>query len=102
MENVESLFKKFFYTGVGIVALTKEKLEKAINELIDQNKITEEEGKKIVDEFMDNAEKKKDEMENEMKDFVDNAISKFSFATKKDIEELLNRIEELESILAKK
>ena len=30
MEKIEELFKKFVYTGVGLVAMTGEKLKKAV------------------------------------------------------------------------
>jgi len=102
MENFENLFKKFIYTGVGIISLTKEKLEKTIEDLVKSDKISAEEGKKIVDEFLKNAETKKDEFEAQTKEFIDKAVKNFSFATKKDVDALLKRIEELESLLAKK
>ncbi len=44
MEEKDSLFKKLFYTGIGLTVTTKEKVEKKVSELVDKNKITAEEG----------------------------------------------------------
>ena len=48
---MEDLFKKFVYTGVGLVSLTAEKLQKSIDTLVEEEKISEKEGKKIVNDF---------------------------------------------------
>lgn len=98
----ESIFKKLLYTGVGIAAITREKVEETVNELIRDKKITAEEGKKIVDDFIREMTSKKGGLEEQMKSFVEKATSKFKYAKKDDIEELMKRVEELESYVAKK
>lgn len=96
-ENKDSLFKKLFYTGVGLTVSTKENIEKKVKELVDKNKITAEEGKKIVDEFITDFDKKKDDLEKELKDFVNKTAEKLKFAKKNDIEDLNKRLDEIES-----
>jgi len=96
MEKFEELFKKFVYTGVGMVSLTKDKLEKAIDELIKEGKIGNKEGEKIVKEFLKNAEMKKKEFEENLKKMIDKTVSKFNFATVKELEELNKRVKKLE------
>ncbi len=56
---MEDLFKKFLYTGVGIVSTTAEVLQRSVDEWIEKGKISEDEGKKIVDEFMNDASSRK-------------------------------------------
>jgi len=102
MEKKESIFKKLLYTGVGIAAITKEKVEETVNELISDKKITGEEGKKIVDEFIKEMGEKKGDIETQMKNFVEKTTQKFKYAKKDDIGDLLKRVEELESCVAKK
>lgn len=101
MENNEqdkdSLFKKLFYTGIGLTVSTKEKVEKKINELVDKNKITADEGKKIIDEFVKDFDKKKDQLEKDMKDFVKKTAETLKFAKKRDLEDLNKRLDEIES-----
>jgi len=96
MEKIEELFKKFVYTGVGLASLTKDKLETVINNLIKDEKISAKEGKKIVDDFLKNTDSKKKELETQLKDAVDKTVSKFNFAKKNDLENLIKRVEKLE------
>ncbi|MEA3451761.1 MAG: phasin family protein [Bacteroidota bacterium] len=97
MEEKDSLFKKFFYTGVGLTVSTKEKVEKKIQELVDKNKITEQEGKKIIDEFVADFDVKRDDIEKEFKKFVQKTTEAMKLAKKKDVEDLNTRIDEIES-----
>jgi polyhydroxyalkanoate synthesis regulator phasin len=101
MEKIEDLFKKFVYTGVGLVSLTKDRLEKTIEELIKEEKISTKEGEKIVKDFFKNTESKKKELEENLKKIVDKAVTKFNFASAKELEELTNRVKLLEELLKK-
>ncbi len=101
MENLEGLFKKFVYTGVGLVALTKDRLQKTIDEMVKEDKISENEGKKMVTDFFKNTESKKNELEDQLKKVVDKAVSKFKYASSSSLEELANRIKVLEQLLKK-
>lgn len=96
-EEKDSLFKKLFYTGVGLTVSTKENIEKKVKELVDKNQITAEEGKKIVDEFITDFDKKKDDLEKELKDFVKKTAEKLKFAKHNDLDDLNKRLDEIES-----
>ena len=98
---MEDLFKKFIYTGVGLVAHTADKVQQSINKLIDDNKISAEEGKKIVDDIIKNTQTKKDEFESQLKSISEKVIKGLNYARKEDVEELKARIEELEKELKK-
>jgi polyhydroxyalkanoate synthesis regulator phasin len=98
----ENFFKKLLYTGIGIAAITKEKFEKAVNDLVDDNKLSTDEGKRIMEDLIKNIDSKKDEIEVQMKDFIEKTTQKFKFAKKSETEELEKRIAELEAILAAK
>ncbi len=100
-QEKDSLFKKLFYTGVGLTISTKEKLEKKINELVDKNKITAEEGKKIIDDFVADFDSKKENLEKELKTFVKKTTESMKFAKKSDLDKLNKKLEEIESKLEK-
>ncbi len=102
MEKIEELFKKFVYTGVGLVSLTAERLQKTIDEMVKEEKISEKEGEKIVDEFFKNTEEKRKELEEQLKSVVEKAVAKFKFASSSKLEELSNRIKVLEQLLSEK
>ncbi|MFN8254696.1 MAG: phasin family protein [Bacteroidales bacterium] len=101
MEKLEELFKKFVYTGVGLISLTKDKLEKTIDDLIKEEKISTKEGEKIVNEFLKNTETKKTELEEYLRKIIDKAVSKIKFASAKDLEDLEKRVKQLEDLLKK-
>jgi len=97
---MEDLFKKFVYTGVGLVSLTAEKFQKSIDKLVDENKISTEEGKKIVDDFFKKTESKKEEFETQLKKVVEEVMNKFQFKTYKEYQALYDRVGALEEKLA--
>lgn len=98
---MESLIKKFIYTGIGLVSITRERLQKNIDNLVSNQRLSKEEGRKIVDDVMDKTEAKRGELESQFKKVTEEVMDKFNFATSKEVETLKRRIEALEIRLAK-
>ena len=98
---MEDLIKKFVYTGVGIASLTAEKLQKSIDKLVDEDKISENEGKKIIDEFFKKTETKKKDFESQIGKITEEVVSKFDFSKAKEILDLNKRVKALESKISK-
>lgn len=97
---MDDLFKKFFYTGVGIVSTTAETLQRSVDEWIDKGSISKDEGKKIIEDFFNEANEKKGNYEGKVKDLVEKAKNKIDLPTRDEMENLNARIAELESKLA--
>ncbi|GAA4837785.1 hypothetical protein [Algivirga pacifica] len=101
---METLIKKFIYTGVGLAAFTAEKVKEVIDAMIAEERISEEEGKKIVRELMSTTENKKMEVEEQLRLISDRLTKAFSRAEspadKEEMEMLKARIEILEQRLA--
>ena len=97
------LLKNFVYAGVGLAALTADKVKETVEDLVEKGKISDTEGKKIIEEFFKSTESKKDDFESKMKSLGDNISSKFDFLKKEDgeVDALKKRIEELEAKLKK-
>lgn len=96
------MVRKLLYTGVGIVAMTAEKLQESVDEMVGKGKVSKDEGKRIVQEFVDTMETKRDEFEERLKEAADNMTSNMKlpqFATKEDVDALMDRIATLESKL---
>jgi polyhydroxyalkanoate synthesis regulator phasin len=102
MEKMEDLFKKFVYTGVGMAALAKEKLEKVIEEFVEKNKMSTEEGEKIIKDFKESAGVKAKEMKETINKLIENAKTGFKFNDQNEIDELNKIIKDLEYLLEKK
>ena len=98
---MENLFKKLLYTSVGVVSQAKDKLEEAIQKLVEEDKLSTQEGKRIVDDFLNSTDNKKDEVEKEVSSLIERLVKAFSFATQTEIDELTARIATLEALIAK-
>lgn len=98
---MEDVFKKFLYTGLGLAALTIEQVQKGVDELVSNKKISKEEGRKIVEDVMQKTTSKKEELEGQFKKMAEEVMEKFSFSRNKEIEELEKRISILEAKLNK-
>ncbi len=97
---MEDLFKKFVYTGVGIVSETAEKVQQSIDELIEKGKISEDEGKKVVENVMSDTKQRREEFEGKLKGMVDKMLAQFDFPTRTEVESLNAKIAELEAKVA--
>jgi len=98
---MEDLFKKLFYTGVGVLSITTERLQKNIDELVSKKKLSTEEGRKIVDDVLSKTESKREEFEKQVKKIGEELVNKFDFAKSNELEALKRRVEELEMRLGK-
>ncbi len=94
---MEDLLKKLVYTGVGVVSMTAEKLQEAVDKMVSERKMSADEGKKLVDEFFDTTEEKKKEFESQLSSIVEKIVRSFKFASNKEMAELTERIKTLEA-----
>ncbi len=102
MEEIEKAFKKFVYTGVGILSTSTDKLKEVVENLVSDKKISKDEGQRIVDDFFSETETRKDEYETKIKSFVKKLTEKLKIAKGEEIEALTKRIQELERAVAEK
>lgn len=86
--------------GVGLVSMSKEKIESTLNQLSKDWKTSEPEGRKMVDEFLKESENAKKKVEDSISQKVNEAIAKIPLATKASIEALEKRLEKIEKSLA--
>lgn len=96
---MEDLFKKFVYTGVGLVAMTAEKLQETIDGMVDEGKLSKEEGRKVVDDLMEATESKREEFEEKIKSFTEKVIESLNLPTRKEVESLKAKVASLEAEL---
>lgn len=99
---MEALFKKFLYTGVGLVASTAEKVQSNINGTIDKTKETEKEGEKVVTDLMKDTGDKYNEVEDRLRSALDSALARFDLPNADEFRSLKKKVAELEAELAQK
>ena len=93
---MEDTLKNLFYQGLGVIALTRDKVEKTLNELVDKGKLTREEGKKLFEEFSADAHKAGQEFKESSKETIREWIEKSGIPTREEFDALKARIEALE------
>lgn len=90
------IIKKAMLTGVGLAAMTRDKIEEMAKELTEKGEMTEKEGRELVDELVKKSEKAKKDLETKMEGIVEKVLVKMNLATKEDISKIEKRLKRLE------
>ncbi|MBW2650154.1 MAG: phasin family protein [Deltaproteobacteria bacterium] len=88
--------KKSVLAGIGLAAVTREKIEKTVDELIKKGEMTEKEGKEAIEEFAEKSKEFKKELTKKVEKAVADTISKLNIPTRKEFAELKSKIEKIE------
>ncbi len=94
--------KKVMLTGVGMAALTKEKVEELAKDFAEKSDLSEKEGKQFVDDLLKKSEQARMDLQEKIEKAAGNAIKKMNCATADDISELRDEINQLKQLLKEK
>ena len=89
------LIKKTMLTGVGLAAMTKDKVEELAKELTEKGEMSEKEGKELIDDLLKKSEQARKDLEKRVEDTVHKVLERMDVATKKDIAKLEKKIKNL-------
>ena len=89
------LLKKAVLMGLGVITLTKEKVEQIVDELIKKGELTEDERSKAVRDLLTKIEEQEKALNEKISSMVKNSIEKLDIPSRKDIEKLERKIDEL-------
>jgi polyhydroxyalkanoate synthesis regulator phasin len=95
------LIKKAMFTGIGMAAMTKDKIEELAGDFIKKGDLSEQEGRKLVDEMMKKSEESKAEVKKQLDEMVQAALVKMEVARKTQIDELQEEIRLLREAIEK-
>ncbi|AYK15765.1 MAG: phasin family protein [Methanosarcina flavescens] len=93
--------RKLGLIGAGLWAITEDRINELVKELVDKGDINKEEGKKVVQDMLEERKKQKLDLEKKISEKVQESISKIDVFTKKDMSELESRIQTLEEEIQK-
>jgi polyhydroxyalkanoate synthesis regulator phasin len=94
--------KKAIFISAGLASMTAEKIEQAVEEIVKKGELSETQGKEFVRDLKEKSAKAKKEMGERIEKMVNDTLRKLSIPTRKEVEELKARIEELEKAREKK
>jgi polyhydroxyalkanoate synthesis regulator phasin len=95
------LIKKAMFSGVGIIAMTKDKIEEVAQDFVEKGKFSEQEGKKFVEEFLKRSDESKEAIRRQIDERIQFALQKANIAKSSEVDELKTQIKELQDALEK-
>ncbi|HIQ38154.1 MAG TPA: hypothetical protein EYH36_09235 [Desulfocapsa sulfexigens] len=93
------LLKKTLLTGVGVVALTKEKIEEVAKEFVEKGKITEQEGRSLVEDLVTRSEESRLEFQKQVEEKVESVMKKMNLAKQSEVDALKRELKEMRILL---
>ena len=89
------VMKKVLLTGVGVAALSKEKIEDLARDLVEKGKMTEQEGKALVDQLLTSSDDARQDLQKQIEEKVQAVLEKMDLARKSEVDALKLEIEAL-------
>lgn len=86
------LMKKTVFAGIGMAAMTKDKIEELSKECVAQGQLSEKEGEKFVDELLQRSEESRDELKKQVEQAAENLIEKMGLVRADDLQDLRSEI----------
>lgn len=99
--NMKKSMQKLGLIGAGLWAMTEDKINDLVKDLVEKGDINKEEGKKLVSEMLDESKKQKVDLEKKISEKIQEVVSKTDVISRKEMKELESRIETLEEELRK-
>ena len=98
---MQDLLKKAFSLGIGVLLVSKDKIEEVVNELVKRGELGQEEGKNLVKELIEKGEASMHEVEGKIEKIIQSVTEKLNLPTRKELNELKSEIEQLKEKLNK-
>jgi len=92
-----NLIKKALLTGVGLAAMTEEKVEQLARDIAEKCKLSEKEGRDLMADLLKKSEQARKDLEARLEKLIGEGIRKLDVPSKADLEKLGDRIEALEA-----
>ncbi len=93
------ILKKAMLAGLGLVTLTTEKVDDIVDDLVKRGEIAENDKANAVREILDKAEESARDLKDKIETQIRDVIAKMPLSTKKETDELRQRIQQLETEL---
>jgi polyhydroxyalkanoate synthesis regulator phasin len=88
--------KKAIYIGAGLASMTAEKIQEAVDEIVKKGEISEKQGRELVEELFERSSKTRKEMSEWIERIIQDTLDKLKLPTRREIDELRARIDQLE------
>jgi len=96
---VFDLIKKALLTGVGLAAMTEEKVEQLARDIAAKCKLSEKEGRDLTKDLLKKSEQARKDLSARIEKLTAQALRKLDMPSRADLEKLADRLEALEAAL---
>lgn len=93
---MKDMFDKLFALGLGLAVVSKEQVEKIVDELVKKGEMAPVEAKKVVSELLERGKEEKEQLMGMVRNQVKKALPELDIITKEDLTRLEQRLIELE------
>lgn len=93
------LIKKAMFTGIGMLSLSKDKVEEIARDFMDKGKLSEKEGERLVDDLLKKSEESRQELKKQIEEQVQALLEKMDLASKKDLAAIRTELDDIKSKL---
>jgi len=90
------MFKKSLFAGLGLAVVTKTKLEKVLEKLVEEGKMSREEAEKMGQELLESGEKQWDDFENKLKETVKGLLENMDLSRASDLKKLEKKVKAID------
>ena len=94
------LIKKSLLASLGAAVITKEKIEQVTKRLVDEGKISMDEAGKLTHELVESGHHQWEELQEKITSTVRKAVENLDLVRKGDLQDLDQKVEEMEKRLA--
>ena len=98
---MQDILKKALSLGLGVMLVSKNKIEDVVNELVKKGELGQEEGKNLVNELIEKGEASVNEVEGKIEKIVKSVTEKLDLPTRKELNEIKSEIEQIKEKLNK-
>lgn len=94
---MKDLLSKGLSLGLGLAVVSKEQIEKLVDELVKKGEVSAAGSKELVQELFEKGEAEKTEMNTRIHDQLEKLLKELKIPTQADLERLEQRIQALEN-----
>jgi len=94
-----NLVKKALLTGIGLAAMTEEKVEQLAKDIAEKCKLSEKEGRDLTDDLLAKSKQARKDLDARIEKLVADGLRKLDVPSRADLAELTDRIAALEAAL---
>lgn len=94
---MKDFINKGLAIGLGLAVVSKEQIEKLIDELVKKGEVSSAESKEMIRDLFEKGEAEKKEMNIRIHEQLEKLLKELNIPTKADLERLEQRIQELEN-----